>query len=753
MTTIAEAIAIEVYRLPLRQTLDGESALLKPEEEDVQSRHEVDATNSSDVSALDHQMPLVDRDRSGSSRHVVLVTRPSQRDIEQWKERATSTMVQSRKNSTMRLPRTSSAQSNRWILEYKPVVKHSGWLIKRGHSIRNFKRRLFCIIDNELVYHDSHDSTGVRGRLDLSKKSAVQCMLHNGFKLIQGSYQMILYAIDAHDRDVWIRKLQECGVELIPATEMVSKTSEDHAVGDKNPIVFSGWLRKRGQLVKSTKRRWFELTSTTLSYYTHPQGGTKKGSLEIQNAQLSNLDTLKTGERHSFLVRTQGRNLILYADSEEDRSLWIAYLCSAAERSGSPERGSLNPALSSSMIETGRVCTCAASSESSTSISTMADGICRRCMASFISKTEDALLDVQREVQLILASPYSPEGSTSASFIKEQLAKPSTIQNTSIRQFMSGLADYMIHTRINELRMLAGNPTTSEERERDYVVDDPETNDPTSELTERIISIIYEQIEEHVFSPVCRYVHENILVQIRAEAKIMNSKIDVLRGKSQSFFGITPDSLSPSEWSSACSKMHDIDKASLPCTKRDQLVAACKEIYAVYHQEHPSNAPMNADEFIPAFIYVLVHARLENPVALKELMTFFDMGGTQGEAAYFVTCLEIALEYIRSLLIACTVELDATKRLGIEFAKRESGPTTVHHLIPDGQAARTGLVSVGQVLVAVNGVPVHEMELLEITKMVKGIEDNVEFCLLTWEEYVKRFGQSSPSESEGSPSS
>ncbi|POM63388.1 Dynein light chain, partial [Phytophthora palmivora] len=223
------------------------------------------------------------KDNIRESRRVVLVTRPSQREIEMWTERATSTMVKSTESNAR--PTPTSAQSRRWVLEYKPVVRHSGWLIKRGHGLRNFKRRLFCIVDNELIYHDTHDATEVRGRLDLTRKSTIQCMLHSGFKFSQGSYGMVLYALDNHDRDVWIRKLQEHNVQLLPEGAKTAKLMKQHSDNADKPILFSGWLRKRGRMVKSTKRRWFELSANTLSYYAHPQGGSRKGSIDVTHAR------------------------------------------------------------------------------------------------------------------------------------------------------------------------------------------------------------------------------------------------------------------------------------------------------------------------------------------------------------------------------------------------------------------------------------------------------------------------------------
>ncbi|KAJ0399262.1 hypothetical protein ATCC90586_010098 [Pythium insidiosum] len=757
---------IEVYRLPLRDTVNdggngdaagGDTAALAAAVCAAVGGVSHSASPSSgapqqDPMAIDAEPVAPSEDRAPqdakphtalsdlrrtSTRQVVLVTQPSRRDLEQWTERATSTMVRSAGGSVRLV--TSKQQSCRWVLEYKPVVSHSGWLIKRGHSIRNFKRRLFCILDHELVYHDSHDATEVRGRIDLRKRTTVQCLLHSGFSLSQGSYQMVLYAIDAHDREVWIKKLQEQGVELLPASAKTARLIEEQTHNaEKKPIIFSGWLRKRGQVLKTTKRRWFELAGTTLTYYSHPEGGTKKGSLEIVDAQISHLDTLKSGERFSFVVHVPGRELVLHADSQEERALWVASLSSVADSATSFESETSESFSSINVADImRRRCSCTTNAEDSGIGSSSLDGSCRRCMSSFISKSEDALVDVTREVQLILASPYSPEGSTTAAFLKEHAGKP--ISNDTLRKFMSGLADYMISTRLNELRVLGGRSNDAAP-ETPYDLDSNVADD-SSEFTERVMAIVNEQIEERVFFPHYRTVVENIKEQTRIESKRLRGKIEVLQSKPQSFFGISAASLSSSGWKSASLRLKEIDRVSLPYMKRIELVAACKEIYSIYHDEHPSNAPMNADEFIPAFIYVLVQAQLSDPVLLKEMMTFFDLGCTQGEAAYFVTCLEIAIEYIRSLLIAETVILDASQKLGIEFRRDEYEQIiVVSRLVPGGQAEQTGGINIGAVLVAINGLLVYEMELAEVTKLVVDAEGDVEFCFLSRDEFELRFG-------------
>ncbi|KAI9921559.1 hypothetical protein PsorP6_000589 [Peronosclerospora sorghi] len=741
---------------------DSDPMMESLEENKVVTRDEAEpgeATRGRSGSRSHSSSVALAKQEMGQSRRVVLVTRPSQRDLELWSERATSTMTK----STSRLARSpSSAQSRKWVLEYKPLVRHSGWLIKRESGLRTFKRRLFCIVDHELIYHDSHDATEVRGRLDLTKKSSVQCLLHSGFKFVQGGTSMVLYALDNHDRDVWMKKLQEHNVHVVPEGAKTAKLLKQQSSGqaDKGePILFSGWLRKRGRMVKSTKRRWFELSSGTLSYYAHPQGGSRKGTIDISHARVSPVDTFKTGENYSFQISTPHRSLFLHADSQEERSIWLATLASVSHGS-SPTRSAggatspsteiddaARPPIRASCIS--RLCKCGALEEAGVAI----DGVCRRCMSSFISNTEDVMVDVAREVQLLLASPYSPEGCTSAAFLKEHTGR--AVSNATVRQFMNGLSDYVLHTRLKELQMLAGiteprGPSESDSDDdgmhkngKNVLASAPDAT-AVSDITTTIESIIYEQIEERVFYPLYRAILANVHEQTREDAKVLKGKIDVLRSKSQAFFGISPDSVSPSKWSAACAKLREVDKVSLPYMKRAQLLAACKEIYATYHTEHPTQPPMSADAFIPAFIYVLIHSHLRDPVALKELITFFDSGKLHGEIAYFVTCLEIALEYIRSLLTACTVVLSSRRKLGIEFSRHaEADVVIVHRLLAGEQAQQSGTIHVGDVLVAVNGLPVYEMELADVAKLWRGVDGEAELCFLPMDEYLSKYGAAS----------
>ena len=98
----------------------------------------------------------------------------------------------------------------------------------------------------------------------------------------------------------------------------------------------------------------------------------------------------------------------------------------------------------------------------------------------------------------------------------------------------------------------------------------------------------------------------------------------------QSFTGIPVDHISPSSWESAVFGLAAIaDAHALPCDKLGALLAAAKEIPALYVREHPHcvsargvvEKHLGADDFLPIFIYVLVNADIHELACLNCVLT------------------------------------------------------------------------------------------------------------------------------------
>ncbi|OQS05654.1 GDP-mannose 4,6 dehydratase [Thraustotheca clavata] len=596
---------------------------------------------------------------------------------------------------------------------YKPIVHHSGWLIKRGHRTHNFKRRLFCLVGHELIYHDSHQSApaNVLGTLNLKKETKAYRIPNHGFILRQGSFEMLLYTTNDQDRDLWIKKLQECNV-IVDSTRTPRNSNNQKQVEEL--IVHSGWLRKQGQFMKSLKRRWFQLTSKTLTYHRSPEIPKARGKLVIgPNTSVAYIDTRKTGERHSFSItenslQKRSRVLIVHADSQEDMSIWVASLASVidgqyADVEGSsshiftPKNGLLSPALSC---------------DDSLSDSELETPTNMNHQESKPATIDDSIREITREAQLILISPYSPEGTTSTKFLKETLAK--TMSLDAIRHFIEGLTEYMIQTRMQEFRTLGG-------------IDEMDGNS-----FEIIAQIISEQVEERVFYPLHRIVYQSLMTKTKKDVRALKDRLELLRTKKQAYFGIT--CVSPSGYTTAISVMNEIDSSSLPYMKRAKLVKACQAIYSVAADEHLVDGAMSADDFIPAFIYVVVQCQVEDILTLKDLLVAFTPMSNQGETAYFVTCLEIAIEYVQSLVVLQELELDGDKPLGIEFAVDDQ-ILLVKHIVNDSQAAQCGGVVQSDVLMAVNGLLVDGKELEELNRLLESLHGPLALSFVKRDDY------------------
>ncbi|ETV74772.1 hypothetical protein, variant 4 [Aphanomyces astaci] len=583
-----------------------------------------------------------------------------------------------------------------------PVVSHSGWLIKQASRSWSFKRRLFFILGRELVYHKSHESSysTISGRVNLEVTTNVMRVPNFGFKLVQGSFTMLLYALNEADRNTWIHKLNLCDVHTIDLPPVIAPTTA--TIPDKK-VVASGWLRKQGQVFKSVKRRWFELTGADgLSYFRNPDTATKpKGRVLVTPASsVTRLDMRKTGERFSFSITEnaldkKSRVLFVHADSQEDRSIWVAALSSVILC----KDGASPPALSSPLGPNGSV----------------DDGTCiERSLSDPMSPDHDdlprgkddsdILADIAREAQLILVSPYSPEGTTSENFLKTIHRKTLCLQ--SVRRFMEGLMEYMVTTRMHYFCALCG--------------------DDSKRHFDAIAAIISEQVEERVFSPIHKVVYQ-VLVP-KADSKALRDRLELLQGRKQAYFGI--NSPSPSGYAAAIAAMTAIDGQSLPSFKRRQLVVACNTIYHVAAEEglYPS-AAMSADDFIPAFIFVVVQCRVEDVLMLKELLVAFPPVSDTGEAAYFVTCLEIAIEYVQSLVLLQELELDGDRPLGVEFSvvavDEDLRVLVVAAVAPHSQADACGHIHIGDVLMTVNGLAVHDRTVADVHKVIRAAQGPV----------------------------
>eukprot|EP00937_MAST-01D_sp_MAST-1D-sp2_P006837 g6837.t1 len=97
-----------------------------------------------------------------------------------------------------------------------------------------------------------------------------------------------------------------------------------------SPDALNGYLLKRGQLVKSWKRRWFEIDAerSTMSYFSDDpaKGGVQKGALDLADAMaiVARETRVQAGHPNYFVVVAGKRRLHLSAATEVDMRRWVA---------------------------------------------------------------------------------------------------------------------------------------------------------------------------------------------------------------------------------------------------------------------------------------------------------------------------------------------------------------------------------------------------------------------------------------------
>ena len=213
-----------------------------------------------------------------------------------------------------------------------------------------------------------------------------------------------------------------------------------------------------------------------------------------------------------------------------------------------------------------------------------------------------------------------------------------------------------------------------------------------------------------------------------------------MQQKNQLFFGLPPEKVSKRLWDGAIEALKEMDTVTLPHAKRRQLLVCANTIYTMYGEEHvDAESELSADDFVPILIYCVVYAKLDDPLAVKELFSIFEGSREQGEESYYVTCYQIALEYIKSLMIPSTVVFNTKIPLGISFQyNTEHRVPTIGVLELNGQAGQLiPSLKVGDVLMEVNGETVHDLTLEHVQVKLVG-HSSVELSFLSLESFLNR---------------
>lgn len=141
----------------------------------------------------------------------------------------------------------------------------------------------------------------------------------------------------------------EAGVKVLAPFNFPNKTmaAEENAVGAKEtptaapqPELVTGYLYKQGRVIKSWKRRFIVLVGQEMQYFKNEaayKGGQKaKGKMWLDGATVVLKSSAYSGKSRSFEVCGLDRNLLMYADTEEEFQQWVMQIqmaCISATKS------------------------------------------------------------------------------------------------------------------------------------------------------------------------------------------------------------------------------------------------------------------------------------------------------------------------------------------------------------------------------------------------------------------------------------
>ncbi|XP_077526921.1 arf-GAP with dual PH domain-containing protein 1-like [Haemaphysalis longicornis] len=225
-----------------------------------------------------------------------------------------------------------------------------GWLNKQGKEDGRFHPRRFVLSDGTLKYYVKESHKEPKATIPVSEINAVFCPEKIGNKHgLQLSYvkdgstrNIFVYSEDGKTIVDWYSALRAAKLHHLQVAFPGAKESQlvPHLTRD---FLREGWLWKSGpRPADQHRRRWFTLDDRKWMYHEDPLDAYPKG--EIFLGHRNEGYSVQSGGPHAFkempfafTVTTPHRKFVMGAESDRDRSEWIAVLGKVMERPLTPQ--------------------------------------------------------------------------------------------------------------------------------------------------------------------------------------------------------------------------------------------------------------------------------------------------------------------------------------------------------------------------------------------------------------------------------
>ncbi|KAJ0398556.1 hypothetical protein P43SY_003385 [Pythium insidiosum] len=287
----------------------------------------------------------------------------------------------------------------------------------------------------------------------------------------------------------------------------------------------------------------------------------------------------------------------------------------------------------------------------------------------------------------------SPEGKACAKFLtklRQNGVDPGKNLLEEVGTILDGVQEYMLEHRFDEMRThverlmrFFSSADLAEEtqgRRNSYVsnlFNDDDVLTSNDKLHQLISDAIRHELEENICVPLMSELLAFLRMRVLQKERQFRLRVAVLRGQPQSYFGIPVNKISVSSWRSVIELIKEIDDAFLPQDKMRKLVATAHQIHSLHRNERrmcrqeqqqqqqqqqqsefagssPASGSdeddvLSGDDFLPIFIYVIVHANLSAPIMTQVLLNrLCDPEQRRSESGYYLATYEAALHHILS---------------------------------------------------------------------------------------------------------
>ncbi|TMW68568.1 hypothetical protein Poli38472_006036 [Pythium oligandrum] len=318
------------------------------------------------------------------------------------------------------------------------------------------------------------------------------------------------------------------------------------------------------------------------------------------------------------------------------------------------------------------------------------------------NKTQPIARELRVYVYHTVNDPTSPEGKACNKFLAKLRQHGSDVGTNLLEEagtILDDVQEYMLEHRFDEIKDHVDRVMTyylsadlAEEtlgRRNSYVNNllDDDVLSSSEKLQQLVSDAIRHELEEKICVPLMADLTAYLRVKVMQKERQFRQRIFQLRGKPQTYFGIPVNKISFSSWRTVIESIKEIDDAFLPLDKMRKLVATAHQIHSVHRAErrmvqvektrassatrssliedvkaseeavasldedelNSEDDVLSGDDFLPIFIYVIVHSDLSAPIMTQVLLNrLCDPEKRRSESGYYLATFEAALHHILS---------------------------------------------------------------------------------------------------------